>query len=651
MVFFIQENTMFEQTERFELRDYQEKCVQAALDMARGHRQTRTMVNAPTGSGKTYIEVGIIRERVREGRRCLILANSQEQLYQTAKALRRAGLNFSIEYGQETASDSADKIILSTVQTMRSRLDRYAPDRFDDIIVDECHHSTAPSHRRVLAHFGALPPKSRTFDPHQYERTSLFGVTATPGKTTISQDLVDNCFTDGVCADFSTRAAMESGILCPAEGKIKNVGRILDLSDVEQDARMRNLDDFDGTLVAGKISHLTKFIAADVLEEGKNRKSIVFAPSVEFARDLAREMRKQSGSRKIVELYGDTPDREREEILRKFNKAKADSSYFLVNYAVATEGFDSPSANTIYNLRPTKLPDLLTQMLGRGLRTDPENPNKVCRLIGLDWSGDEVCQSSLILSPNALLNDKVTQEMRGGRFVNLLESIERNERKFLEDNEDSYTVELAEALKIAGTKERGSRFRKASLADLRIIADAGIDVSKEMSWHTARDLAKEIRDRDARNLATIRQIDCLRNSGQYYYRDLWEISYREAEKRIEDEKFPTARVRQLLERYGIKGLRPAIAYEIVDAIKANKMELPQKYAKYVNSKPNRTMKVILKKTRAEIVNVRENTREKTRKAIIIRKGNCLTGSSADSPDPRMVKALPENPAVRDLQDR
>ncbi len=621
---------MFVERKRFTLRDYQDKCVRAALDVARSARQTRVMVNAPTGSGKTYIEVGYAKERTAEGRRCLILANSQEQLEQTVSALRRAKLSFSVEYGPKTASDSADSIILSTVQTMRSRMGSYREDRFDDIIVDECHHSLAPSHRRVFAHFLALKPPAKGADPRKYTHTSMLGVTATPGKTSISQDLVDSCFTDGVCADFDTRAAMESGILCRAEGRIKNIGKLLDLSRIEQDAKERNLWDYDGMLVSETLQSLTKFIAADVLAEGKDRKSVVFAPSVEFAKKLAREMRRQSGSRKIAEIYSDTPDAQRSEILRKFNKANSHSSYYLVNYSVATEGFDSPGVNTIYNLRPTKRPELLTQMLGRGLRTDPADPDKVCRLIGLDWLGRECCQPSLILSPNELLNDRVTQEMRKGKFVDMLESIGRNEKRFLEENSRTYTVELDDALRIANVRESGPRFRRALLADLRTIADAGVDVSREMSYQTARDLAKEIASRDRDGKASLRQIDCLLSSREFHYRDVWEISHRDAEQRLRDER-PTRRVSALLLAYGIRGVNAAKALEIADSIRNHGLELPQVFSGYVNTEPvGITLKAPERRTTENVVRVHVTP---AKKIVLIKKKSCLEESPANGQSP------------------
>src|SRR6476659_1107716 len=43
---------------------------------------------------------------------------------------------------------------------------------------------------------------------------------------------------------------------------------------------------------------------------------------------------------------------------------------------VTTEGWDCPSVSCILQCRPTRLPGLYQQIVGRGLRPDPNNPDK-----------------------------------------------------------------------------------------------------------------------------------------------------------------------------------------------------------------------------------------------------------------------------------
>lgn len=64
--------------------------------------------------------------------------------------------------------DRADVIVASVPTLGRrdessgtcERLKRFNPDEFKCIIIDEAHHSAAPSYRRILDHFNALSPES-----------------------------------------------------------------------------------------------------------------------------------------------------------------------------------------------------------------------------------------------------------------------------------------------------------------------------------------------------------------------------------------------------------------------------------------------------------------------------------------------------------
>jgi len=83
--------------------------------------------------------------------------------------------------------------MFASIQTLsrRPHLERFAPNAFDYIVVDEFHHAAAASYRRLIAHF---TPKF------------LLGLTATPERTDggdllalCQQNLVYRCdLVDGV---------------------------------------------------------------------------------------------------------------------------------------------------------------------------------------------------------------------------------------------------------------------------------------------------------------------------------------------------------------------------------------------------------------------------------------------------------------------
>ena len=152
-----------------ELRPYQQEARDAVKrDWASGF--SRTLLVLPTGCGKTIVFSRIIEDMVREGRRCLILAHRGELLDQAAdKLLQATGLRCAVEKADETCLGSWYRVAVGSVQSLmrEKRLERFPPDYFDVIVVDEAHHALSDGYQRVLAHF---------------EDARVLGVTATPDR-------------------------------------------------------------------------------------------------------------------------------------------------------------------------------------------------------------------------------------------------------------------------------------------------------------------------------------------------------------------------------------------------------------------------------------------------------------------------------------
>ena len=74
-----------------------------------------------------------------------------------------------MEKGEFLADTARADVIVASVPTLGrrdetsgicERLKRFNPEEFKCIIIDEAHHSAAPSYRRILDHFNALDPLS-----------------------------------------------------------------------------------------------------------------------------------------------------------------------------------------------------------------------------------------------------------------------------------------------------------------------------------------------------------------------------------------------------------------------------------------------------------------------------------------------------------
>ena len=77
-------------------------------------------------------------------------------------------------------------------------------------------------------------------------------------------------------------------------------------------------------------------------------------------------------------ITGETKAKDRDKWLQEYKDA---STGVMVNVATLTTGVDIPSVDCIILARPTKSPGLYTQIVGRSVRLDPNNPDKVCKLI------------------------------------------------------------------------------------------------------------------------------------------------------------------------------------------------------------------------------------------------------------------------------
>jgi ATP-dependent helicase IRC3 len=90
----------------------------------------------------------------------LILAHRTELVEQAARHCVDAypDKTVEIELGKLHASGAAD-ITVASIQSIKSkdRIDKYDPERFKLVLVDEAHHIVAPQYLEVLKHFGIRP--------------------------------------------------------------------------------------------------------------------------------------------------------------------------------------------------------------------------------------------------------------------------------------------------------------------------------------------------------------------------------------------------------------------------------------------------------------------------------------------------------------
>jgi hypothetical protein len=107
------------------------------------------------------------------------------------------------------------------------------------------------------------------------------------------------------------------------------------------------------------------------VKHAEGRITASFAPTVEAAQAIADEFNDRGIAAGVV--TGETPKDER---ARLYAGLASGDLKVLSGVMVTTEGWDCPAVSCILQCRPTRLPGLYQQIVGRGLRLDPARPEK-----------------------------------------------------------------------------------------------------------------------------------------------------------------------------------------------------------------------------------------------------------------------------------
>ncbi len=134
---------------------HQREGIETAAASYRHSRRSRTLIQFPTGTGKTEVAVQVAIDYVGSGpyRRCLIAVSSAAVLQQFYRRLcASTRLPVAIEKADLRATRQA-KIIVGTRNSLWGRLEKYAGDTL--LLDDECHHSNyeARENLRIVGRF------------------------------------------------------------------------------------------------------------------------------------------------------------------------------------------------------------------------------------------------------------------------------------------------------------------------------------------------------------------------------------------------------------------------------------------------------------------------------------------------------------------
>lgn len=345
------------------LRDYQVEAI-AAVGAAEARGIRRQLIVLPTGSGKTCVFTALAAKR---NERTLFLAHRDELIQQAVDKVRLwwPGADIGIVKAERNEVWAQDAVVASVQSLSPKRLAGLG--HFGLVVVDECHHGTAASYRRILDALGC--------GPDEQARTPnaplLLGVTATPDRAD-GRGLND--IFDEIVYAKDLLWGIRAGYLCDIRAKEVHLAA-LDLAKVT----VRQGDYAEGELGrALTAANAPRHIYRAWKEHASGRLTLVFMPLVENAVEVAAEF--SANGIRSAWVSGAEPIEDRRRKLRDFAEGRIQ---VLANCQVATEGYDNPAISCVVMGRPTKSRSLYVQMIGRGTRPYPGKED----LLVLDVSG------------------------------------------------------------------------------------------------------------------------------------------------------------------------------------------------------------------------------------------------------------------------
>ena len=388
------------------------------LDLIDDMPSYSTLVVLPTGGGKTYTaSMWLLRHALNEHKKILWIAHRQMLLEQAAESFTKYAYDevipkiSSFDYRIVSGATShertnsivpSDNLLIASKDSLgrnMTALDGWL-DGEDEVylIIDEAHHSTAKTYRRIIEHVQKMVPN-----------TKVIGLTATPFRTAENeQGLLAKIYKDGIrdgqiskndigityqigLKDLIGRQILAKPIFESAYTE-ESFGNELGVDDWNHINQLDILPDDIARQIAASAARNKLIVETYKKNQQKYGQTLVFAVNVVHAITLAKLFNHAGipadfivSSVKDMTL-GVTISREENE--QKIEDYRNGNLKVLVNVNILTEGVDLPQTKTVFLARPTVSTILMTQMIGRALRGQAAGGTSEAYIVSFidDWS-------------------------------------------------------------------------------------------------------------------------------------------------------------------------------------------------------------------------------------------------------------------------
>jgi len=334
----------------------------------------KALLISATGTGKTYLSAFDVRNF--KPKKFLFIVH-RRTIAEEAKNTFETLLGDDIKMGIYSGSDrdiDAD-YIFCTVQTIskQEHLDKFNPEHFDYIVIDETHRAGADSYKRIMDHF---TPKF------------MLGMTATPERTDGAD--IFKMFDYNIAYEIRLHRALEEEMLCPF-----HYYGVTDLTIGGEE--IDDQTEFNKLHAKERVKRIIENAERYGCDDGEIR-GLIFCSRNEIALELSKAFNEE-GYQTLALTGANSEDERQEAILRLETEKKPEKLDYIFTVDIFNEGIDIPRVNQIIMLRPTQSAIIFVQQLGRGLR---KNGNKDYLTV-IDFIGN---YNNNYLVPIALYGDK-----------------------------------------------------------------------------------------------------------------------------------------------------------------------------------------------------------------------------------------------------
>lgn len=315
------------------LHDYQKDIMRRLSEEWLTHRSV--MVQMPTGTGKTHVLAAVVSSFLTDGKRTVwIVAHRRELVEQIEETVAKYGTSLT-----------DGRIRVMSIQWLTRHYDDVV-EKPELVIIDEAHHAQARTYRILWS---------------RCPEAKFLGLTATPCRMGRSgfTDLFDSLVCSWSVAEFIRKGWLSSFdyVSIRANSREQRLIDSLEKRGADGDYQIREMND-----VLNRHTSIERLYRS-VLEYADGKKGIVYAVSIDHARNIAAYYSGKGLDAAAIDSH--TPTAERGRMVEDFKTGRI---RVLVNVDVFSEGFDCPDVEFVQMARPTLSLAKYLQQAGRGLR-------------------------------------------------------------------------------------------------------------------------------------------------------------------------------------------------------------------------------------------------------------------------------------------